>query len=74
MPVAIYVQPYDPIEKYVVVDDSSRASTSVKANLEMSSHDYADQPLSTDEHQIMFTSSSSPPSGSKQSVRLLRGR
>jgi len=80
MPVATYVQPYDPIEKQHAVDDAlKKATTSVTAaNLEMrimSSHDYGDQPPpSTDEYQTMFTSSSIPPAGSKQSVRLLRGR
>ena len=67
MPVAMYVQPYDPADKHVA-DDAS------KANHGMSSHDYGRQPPAADDYQTLSTTSSIPPVGSKQSVRLLSGR
>ncbi|VAH94648.1 unnamed protein product [Triticum turgidum subsp. durum] len=59
--------PYDPTEKHVAEDAS-------KAKHGMSSHDYGRQPPAADDYQTLSTTSSIPPVGSKQSVRLLSGR
>ncbi|KAM3294256.1 hypothetical protein ACQJBY_037269 [Aegilops geniculata] len=67
MPVAMYVQPYDPTEKHAA-DEASKTSG------RMSSHDYGRHPPAADDYQTLSTTSSIPPVGSKQSVRLLSGR